>query len=145
MKIRSDSLSAFSTPRALIGFGLGATGVLLVIFAFLALPSTARADAPCTDVEFTETGAEEYGATYVQMHSVTGCTIYYTTNSVGWPANPTHSSAIYNPTNDPDYEGLLVNFGQTRYYKAFAHKTHTIPHDWDSPNITFYLVDNSGN
>jgi hypothetical protein len=145
MKIRSVSLSAFSTPRALIGFGLGATGVLLVIFAFLALPSTARADAPCTDVEFTETGGEEYGSTYVQMHSVTGCTIYYTVNAVGWPANPTHSSAVYNPSNDPNYEGLGVAFGQTRYYKAFAHKTKFTPHDWDSPNITFYMVDNSGN
>jgi hypothetical protein len=145
MKIRSASRSAFSIPRVLIGFGLGATGVLLVMFAFLALPSTARADAPCTDVEFTETGGDTYGSTYVQMSSTTGCTIYYTVNAFNWPANPTHSSAVYNPTNDPNYEGLGVAFGQKRYYKAFAHKTHINPHDWDSPDITFYMVDNSGN
>ena len=144
MKIRSVFLSAFSTPRALVGFSLGATGVLLAIFAFLALPSTARADAPCTDVEFTETSGENYGDTYVQMHSVTLCTIYYTVGSITWPANPTHSSAVYNPTNDPNYEGLLVSSGQKRFYKAFAHRTKFTPHDWDSPNITFYEVDNTG-
>ena len=144
MKIKSVSRSAFFTPRAFVGLGLGATGVLLAVFAFFAFPSTARADAPCTNVVFTEEDeVGEYGEKYVLMSSVTGCTIYYTVHATMWPANPTHTSAVYNPSNDPNYEGLQVPVGQRRYYKAFAHKTKYNPHDWDSPGTTGYVADNT--
>ena len=79
---------------------------------------------------------------YVQMFSGEGCTIYYTVSSTWYPANPTHSSAIYNPTNNPNYEGLGIPLGTHKYYKAFAHLTTVNPHDGDS-GITQYDADNT--
>jgi hypothetical protein len=142
MNTKPVSKSAFFNLRALIGLGFCSIGVLLALFALVAFPTSALAVPGCDDVEFTE-HTEGYGQLYVQMSSNAGCTIYYTVNSFSYPANPTHSSAIYNPSNNPNYEGLGVAYGTHKYYKAFAHKTTVNPHDGDSPDITSYDADNT--
>ena len=76
------------------------------------------------------------------MLSDPGCTIYYTVSSIWYPNDPTHGSAVYNPTNNPSYKGLGIPWGSYMYYKAFAHKTGATPED---TGICWYEADNSGN
>ena len=143
MKTKPVSKSAFFNLRALIGLGFCSIGVLLALFALVAFPNSAFAVPGCGDIVFTE-HSEGYGTLYVQMSSdYAGCTIYYTVSSTGYPGNPTHSSAVYNPTHIPNYEGLGVAFGTHKYYKAFGHLTTVNPHDGDSPGITSYDADNT--
>ena len=142
MKTKSSLESAFFNPRALLGFGCGTLGLLLAVLAFTAFPaSTARAVPLCSDVYFEEV-IPEYAVLYVKLSSDAGCTIYYTISAFGYPSNPTHSSAIYNPS--PYYDGIQVPNGQYRYFKAFAHKTTSNPHDGDS-GITSHQADNTQN
>lgn len=142
MKTKSPaSQSAFFNPRALLGFGFGTLGLLLAVVGFTAFPSsTALAVPVCSAVDFEEV-IPEYGELYVILSSDEGCTIYYTISPWGYPSNPTHSSAIYNPSSYP--EGFEVPNGQRRYFKAFAHKTTSNPHDGDS-GITSHQADNTG-
>lgn len=142
MKIKSPSQSAFFNPRGLLGFSCGTLGLLLLVLGFTAFPSsTAQAVPLCSDVYFEEV-IPQYGVLYVKMSSDEGCTIYYTISAYGYPSNPTHSSNIYNPS--PYYYGIPVPDGQYRYFKAFAHKTTSNPHDGDS-GITSHQADNTQN
>jgi hypothetical protein len=142
MKIKSVSASAFFNPRALLGFGFGSLGLLLGLVAFIALPkqSALAGPAPCTDVEYGKGSADMAGTIYVTMesHSVgypnSPCTIYFTVGA-GNPPNPTHSSAIYT-------HPYPVFYGETRFFKAFGHKTYAVPED---SGITSFIADNSGN
>lgn len=140
MKTKSSLESAFFNPRALVGFGFGAIGLLLGLVAFIALPkhSALAIPSPCTDVEFGFETGDIPDAVYVTMEShnegfTTQCTIYYTV-SAGIATTPTHSSAIY---TDP----YPVLSGQIRRFKAFGHKLYAIPED--SP-VTGVTVDNTG-
>jgi hypothetical protein len=141
--MKSPAQSAFLNPRAIIGLGFSAIGLLLALLGFLAFPSSALATpTTCADVEFTEVPGEDYGELYVQMSTDNpSCTIYYTVNAYNWPPSPTHSSAIYNPSHIPNYQGLGVPFGQRRYYKALAYIFGAVPAD---SGITAYVADNSG-
>lgn len=145
IKMKIKSVSESFTPGVLCGFGLGAIGLFLAVFAFVAFPSSTALAVPstCDPVEFTEVSGDDYGELYVQMSTSSPyCVIYYTVNAYNWPPNPTHSSAIYNPTGDPNYEGLGVPYGQRRYYKAFAHINSGYP--TEDSIITSYIADNSG-
>jgi hypothetical protein len=145
MKRTSVSKSAFLTTRALMGFGFGSIGVLLLLLAFITFPSTSALAVPgtCAVVEFTEVPGEGYGELYVQMSTDNPfCTIYYTVSATNWPPNPTHSSAVYNPSHNPNYEGLGVPHGQRRYYKAFAHISAGYP--TEDSIISQYVADNTG-
>jgi hypothetical protein len=144
MRTQSVSKSAFFNIRALIGLGFGSIGALLALVALVAFPSSALAVPKCDDVEFYEY-QPYYGHMYVQMISDPGCTIYYTVSSTWYPADPTHSSAVYNPSGNPNYEGLGVPVGTHKFYKAFAHLTTSNPHDGDSDSITQYDADNTQN
>jgi hypothetical protein len=125
------------TPRALMGLGFAATGMLFAFLALFAFPRQARADIlTCSGPEFTEEAGNEYGELYVTMTSDAGCTIYYTVGAWNWPANPTHSSAIY-------VSRLGIPHGQYRYYKALAYKANAQP--TEDSGVSWYEVDNSGN
>jgi hypothetical protein len=141
MKAKSPVVPAFLNPRALIGFGFSAVGLLLALLGFLAFPSSALATPQCSDVTFTE-HVEAYGTIYVQMSSDPGCTIYYTVRSLQLPSDPTHSSAIYNPGHNPNYQGLGVGVGAHLWYKALAYNASSTPVD---SGITIYEVDNTQN
>lgn len=115
-------------PRALIGFGFGAIGLLLGLVAFIALPkqSAWAEPSPCTLVAFSESSGPVRDSVYVSMESHhTGtaiqCTIYYTVDSVV-PPDPTHSSAVYTGP-------YAVFHGQPRYFKAFPHAAGATPED----------------
>ena len=137
MKTKSSLESAFLNPRALVGFGLGAIGLLLGLVAFIALPkhSAWAVPAPCTNVVFGYTDGEIFDAMYVTMESHnqgypnSQCVIYYTYNSTGLVPNPTHNSPIY---TDP----YPVLWGQTLHFKAFAHQSSADPEDTIITNTT---------
>jgi hypothetical protein len=141
MKAKSPVESAFLNPRALIGFGFSAVGLLLALLGFLAFPSSALATPQCSDVEFTENWTG-YQQVKIQMSSDAGCTIYYTVRVWQPPADPTHSSAIYNPTGNPNYQGLGIPAGYVYCYKALAYNPSATPVD---SAINSYCVDNTGN
>jgi hypothetical protein len=129
--------SAFFNPRALIGFGFGAIGLLLGLVAFVALPkqSALATPTPCTNVAFTEIPGDR-GTVYVAMEShnsgtSTQCTIYYTVASFV-PDDPTHSSAVYTSP-------IAVSQGQIRFFKAFGHALYATPED---TGITNWYVNN---
>ncbi|HWM23664.1 MAG TPA: hypothetical protein VNP98_02495 [Chthoniobacterales bacterium] len=135
MKTKSPLESAFFHPRALIGFGFGAIGLLLGLVAFIALPkqSALAIPSPCTAVEYTFGSGDIPGAVYVTMEShnegtATQCTIYFTV-SAGLAPTPTHSSDIY---TDP----YPVLSGQIRRFKAFGHKLYAIPEDSGITSVT---------
>src|SRR5437763_15268592 len=138
MKLKSVPFITI-TPRALMGLGLAATVTLFAFLALFAFPRQARADIlTCSSPEFTEEPGEDYGELYVTMTSDAGCTIYYTVNAWNWPADPTHSSAIY--VSRPG-----IPFGQRRYYKALAYKANALPTEdsrrpWHEPTITETLL-----
>ena len=128
--------STASSPRVLLSLGLCMTGLVLGSLALLLPTPRAYADpVTCSDPLFAEEAGNEYGEDYVTMSSDDGCTIYYTVNAYNWPADPTHSSAIYTAR-------LGVPFGQRRYYKALAYKANALPTE-DSA-IVSYVADNSG-
>jgi hypothetical protein len=140
MKTKCVSQSAFPNPRALFGVSISGIGLALVMFAFLAFPSTALADPQYSDVEFTENC---YQQVKIMMSSDSGCTIYYTVQYWQPPfSNPTHSSAVYNPQGNPSYQGLGIPAGYVVCYKALAYNPNATPVD---SNITSYCVDNTGN
>jgi hypothetical protein len=143
MKINSHAVCAYFHPRALIGLGLGATSLFLAMLGFFTFPSTAKATPQCSAPEFTENPGETYGALYVQMSSDPGCTIYYTVRYWQLPStNPTHSSAVYNPSGNPSYEGLGIPRGYVVCYKALAYNASATPVD---SLISGYCADNTGN
>lgn len=141
MKTKSSLESAFFNPRALVGFGFGAMGLLLGLVAFIALPkqSAFAEPSPCTSVVFTEAPAEDVpGAIKVFMEShnqgtATQCTIYFT-SSAGIPPTPTHSSTVYTSP-------YIVLYGDARFFKAFAHALNANPED---SSITSHFTDNTG-
>jgi hypothetical protein len=141
MKTKSSLESAFFNPRALVGFGFGAIGLLLGLVAFIALPtqSALAIPSPCTNVVFTEAPSEEVpGAINVYMEShnegtSTQCTIYYTVSATN-PPNPTHSSAIYTGP-------YVVLYGDAKFFKAFGHALYAEPED---STITGHYTDNLG-
>jgi hypothetical protein len=140
MILKSHAVSAYFNPRALIGFGLGATGLFLAIFGFI-FPSTAKATPQCSPVEFTENWTG-YQQVKIQMSSDSGCTIYYTVRVWQPPADPTHSSAVYNPSGNPSYQGLGIPAGYVYCYKALAYNPSATPVD---SAVNSYCVDNTGN
>jgi hypothetical protein len=141
MKTKSSLESAFFNPRALIGFGFGAIGLLLGLVAFIALPtqSALAIPSPCTNVVFTDATSDEVlGAIAVSMEShnqgtTDQCTIYYTVGPTN-PPNPTHSSAIYTGP-------ILVYSGDAKFFKAFGHALYAVPED---STITGHYTDNLG-
>jgi hypothetical protein len=141
MTTKPHAASAFCNPRTLIGLGLGATSLFLAILGIFTFPRTARATPQCSGVEFTENWVG-YQQVYIQMSSDPGCTIYYTVHPWTPPSNPTHSSAIYNPSGNPNYQGLGIPGGYTYCYKALAYNATATPVD---SIITSYCVDNTGN
>jgi hypothetical protein len=127
--------SAFFNPRALLGFGFGALGLLLGLAAFIVLPkqSAWATPSPCTSVAYSESSGPVRDSVYVSMEShhagtMTQCTIYYTVDSV-LPPDPTHSSAVYTGP-------YAVFHGQPRYFKAFGHALLANPED--SPITSWY-------
>ncbi len=130
MKTKSALESAFFNPRALVGFGFGAIGLLLGLVAFFALPkhSALAVPNPCTDVVYGYTDGEIFDAFYITMEShnegypSSQCVIYYTVSYTGIPTTPNHNSAIY--TNP-----VPVLYGQTARFKAFGHQTSATPED----------------
>jgi hypothetical protein len=146
MKTKSVSKSAFSTPRVLLGLGLGSIGVSLAILALVALPTSSALAVPqCSAVSFEDVMGEDYGEMYVTMTSDPGCTIFYTIAAFNFPANPTHSggspgagTAIY-PSTNPSYEGVPVPVHQKRYLKAVAYN----PSPWVDSAITAHVADNT--
>jgi hypothetical protein len=140
MKINSILKSAFFTPRALICFGLGSLGVLLASIGFFAFPSSALAAPKCAEVTFEEHIETSGGPTYVKMFSDAGCIIFYNISPSN-PANPTHSGATaISPTwqypTTPGFNGVGVQYGTTRYFKAIAYK----PSPYVDSAITEYVV-----
>ncbi len=141
MKTKSSLESAFLNPRALVGFGFGAIGLLLGLVAFIALPkqSAWAEPSPCTPVVYSEAPAEDVpGAINVFMEShnqgtATQCTIYYTVGATN-PPNPTHSSTIYTGP-------YAVLYGDAKFFKAFAHALNADPED---SQITGHYTDNLG-
>lgn len=141
MKTKSSPESAFFNPRALIGFGFGAIGLLLGLVAFIALPkhSAWAEPAPCTPVVYSEATSDEVlGAIAVSMEShhqgtAIQCTIYYTVGA-GIPPTPTHSSTIYTGP-------YLVYPGDAKFFKAFGHVLYADPEDSE---ITSHYTDNLG-
>jgi hypothetical protein len=141
MKTKSMSKSGFFHPRALIGFGFGAIGLLLGLVAFIALPTHSALAIPsaCTDVVFSETpGASCSIDVTMESHGIAypyaPCTIYYTVSTLP-PPDPTHSSA--NGTSPVVYN---VGAGLIRRFKAFGHRTSAIPED---TAIFSYTANNS--
>jgi hypothetical protein len=144
MKTKSSLESAFFNPRALIGFGFGAIGLLLGLVAFIGLPtqSALASPTPCTEVVFTDSNGE-YGSILVSMESHSAgypgspCTIYFTVSSTAYPpSDPTHSSPVY-------MGPLTVPFGGAeRYFKAFGHKSGADPED--SHIFDHYVVSGGG-
>ena len=130
MKTKSALESAFFNPRALVGFGFGAIGLLLGLVAFFALPkhSALAVPSPCTDVVFDYADIPMFPYKPVEMESHnegypnSPCVIYYTTSTTGVPTTPNHSSAIY---TDP----IPAMWGQTLRIKAFAHQDSATPED----------------
>jgi hypothetical protein len=141
MTVKCPPQSAFFNPRALIGLGLGATSLFLATLGFFTFPSTAKATPQCSPVEFTENWTG-YQQVKIQMSSDPGCTIYYTVRVWNYPPDPTHSSAVYNPTGNPNYQGLGISPGTINYYKALAYNPNATPVD---SAISSYSVDNTGN
>jgi hypothetical protein len=130
MKTKSVSKSGFFHPRALIGFGFGAIGLLLGLVAFIALPKHSAFAPPlgCTDVVFEETPGPSCSIivtieSHGQSAPFTPCTIYYTIGTTV-PPDPTHSSA-----NGTSPVAINVGAGQLRRIKAFGHRTSAIPED----------------
>jgi hypothetical protein len=142
MKTKSVSKSGFFNPRALIGFGLGVFGLLLGLAAFIALPthSAWARPAPCTDVEYSETGGPSCSVIVTMTSYSIGypnspCTIYYNTSTTV-PPDPTHMSA----SGTSPVASVVAGY-QMRHFKAFGHKASAIPED--SVNITGYYVNNT--
>jgi hypothetical protein len=140
MKTKSILKSAFFTPRALICFGLSSLGVLVALIGFFAFPSSALATCQCADVTYEEHINYPGGPTYVKMFSDAGCIIFYNIHPSA-PANPTHSGATaISPTwkypTTPGFEGVGVQYGTTRYFKAIAYK----PSPCIDSAITEYVV-----
>jgi hypothetical protein len=140
MKTKSNLKSAFFTPRALICFGLSSLGVLLVLLGFFAFPSSALAANQCAEVTFEEHIYTSGGPTYVKMFSDTGCIIFYTISPSN-PPDPTHNGATPTLTTwqyptSPGFNGVGVQYGTTRYFKALAY--HASP--WVDSDITEYVV-----
>ena len=141
MKTKSSFESAFFNPRALVGFGFGAIGLLLGLVAFIALPTqSAWAEpSPCTTVVFSEAPSEDVpGAINVSMEShnegtAIQCTIYYNATA-GLTPNPTHSSTIYTGP-------YVVLAGDAKFFKAFGHALYADPED---SQITGHYTDNLG-
>ena len=133
--------SAFFNPRALLGFGFGALGLLLGLAAFIALPkqSAWAIPSPCTPVVYSEAPSEYVrDAIDVSMEShnegtAIQCTIYYTVGPTN-PPNPTHSSAIYTGP-------YVVLPGDAKFFKAFGHALYADPED---SQITGHYTDNLG-
>lgn len=141
MKTKSVSKSGFFNPRALIGFGFGAIGLLLGLVAFIALPkhSAWARPAACTDVVYEETPGPSCSVTVTMVSHGIGypdspCTIYYNVSSTV-PPDPTHSSA-----NGTSPVVVVVSPYQQRHFKAFGHKLNAIPED---SAITGYYVNNT--
>jgi hypothetical protein len=140
MKTKSSLESAFFNPRALIGFGFSAIGLLLGLVAFITLPTQSALAGPaaCTEVAFNTSGGPS-GSILVSMesHSIgfpnSPCTIYFTW-SVGTPPDPTHSSSTYSSPQ-------AVGQGTQKTFRAFGHKTNAMPEDSD---ITEVEVVNGG-
>jgi hypothetical protein len=129
--------SAFFNPRALIGFGFGAIGLLLGLVAFIALPkqSAWATPSPCTNVVFTELPGDR-GTIYVAMEShnegtATQCTIFYNVATYV-PYPPNHYSAVYTGP-------IPVSHGQIQFFKAFAHALYANPED---TGVTDWYVNN---
>ena len=140
MKTKSILKSAFFTPRALICFGLSSLGVLLALIGFFAFPSSASAAPACADVTYEEHTNYNGGPTYVKMFSDAGCTIFYNI-SPSTPPDPTHSGGTAtSPTQKypttPGFQGVGVQYGTTRYFKAIAYK----PSPYIDSDITDYVV-----
>ncbi len=133
--------SAFFNPRALLGLGFGALGLLLGLAAFITLPKHSALAIPskCTPVEYSEAPSQYVrDAIDVTMEShnegtADQCTIYYTVGPTN-PANPTHSSAIYTAP-------YVVLPGDAKFFKAFGHALYAVPED---SNITGHYTDNLG-
>ncbi len=130
MKTKSVSKSGFFNPRALIGFGFGAIGLLLGLIAVIALPthSAWARPAPCTEVEFDEGGGPSCSVTITMTSYSIGypsspCTIYYNVGTTP-PVNPTHMSA-----SGTSPVVLIVPAYQQMHVKAFGHKLNAIPED----------------
>jgi hypothetical protein len=128
MKTKSSLESAFFNPRALIGFGFGAIGLLLGLVAFIALPKQSAWAHPsaCTSVVFSESSGPVRDSVYVSMEShnagtTTQCTIYYNVAPYV-PSDPDHSSTIYTGP-------YVVFHGQPRFFKAFGHALYADPED----------------
>jgi hypothetical protein len=141
MKTKSSLESAFFNPRALIGSGFGAIGLLLGLVAFVALPKHSAWAVPskCTPVVYSEAPSEDVpDAIAVSMEShnegtTTQCTIYYNATA-GLTPNPTHSSTIYTAP-------YLVYYGDAKFFKAFGHALDAEPED---SAITGHYTDNLG-
>ena len=141
MKTKSVSKSGFFNPRALIGFGFGAIGLLVGLVAFIALPtqSALASPTPCTEVVFTNSnGPNSSKLVSMESHSEgypgSPCTIYFTMSPTYYPPDPTHTSTVY-------VGPLTVPWNSERYFLAFGHKSGADPED----TIIFdHLVVNGG-
>lgn len=138
MKKISVSESAFFNPRALIGFGFGAIGLLLAVLGLVAFPSSsARATSTCSDVQFTEY-LEGYSDMYVEMSSDPGCTIFATVNSYSYPSDPTHNGGTQTGITWIYIHEYNVPVHQKRYFKALAYISGA-----PDSGITSYEADNT--
>jgi hypothetical protein len=139
MTVKSPAESALFNPRALIGLGFSAVGLLLALLGFLAFPSSSALASPqCSEVEFN-VYEESYGDMYVEMTSDAGCTIFATVGVYGYPSDPTHSGGTPTGSTFIVTHDLPVPLHQKRYIKALAYQ----PSPYVDSAITWVEADNT--
>jgi len=115
-------IKTFLNSRGLNRFIPGSTGILLVLLAFVAFPTSFALAAPCEPVEFSDDG-DISTTNYVSMFTYSpGAIIFFKTSPYAPPGSPTHSGStagsgtqVYNPMYP-----FVVTSNTNMYFKAIA-------------------------
>jgi hypothetical protein len=112
------------SSRGLNRFIPSSTGILLVLLAFVAFPTSSVRATPCEAVYFEDEGGLRENI-YVSMFTDTpGAIIFFKSSPWAPPGNPTHSGSTAGPgtqTYNPMYP-FVVTPNLNMYFKAIAWK-----------------------
>lgn len=110
------------------------------MLALITVPATSAQAQQVDNVEFTESDHYPHTVWLTLSTTTPGATIFYRTNGLACPADPTHSGST--PTNGTNvYTGspIPVAAGSVRFVKAVAYKA-----GMTDSIILCYQADNSG-
>lgn len=130
MKARFVCKSAVFGPLALL---------FCAMLVLTTVPATTAQAQQVDNVEFTESGHYPHTVWLTLSTTTPGTTIFYRTNGLACPANPTHSGST--PTNGTNVytSPIPVAAGSVRFITAVAYKA-----GMTDSIILCYQADNSG-